>query len=336
MAYPNSPLKRGFLLAVSLVAILGFPKLATAAEPASGGQQKQGTFTISDNVNLVLLDVGVKRPKGGYVTGLHKSNFRVFEDGNAREITQFDSVDTPVTIGLVVDNSGSMRDKKPEVTMAGLSFAKQSNPEDEFFVVNFNNSVVRGLPPDMMFTDKLQQVRAALYYGRPVGQTALYDAIAYSLKHLGYGHRAKRTLIVVSDGGDNVSKTSFPELMKMIEASRSTIYTVGVYDSGDNDANPAVLRRIAAVSGGEFFQPQKLENILPVFNKISEDIRNCYTIGYVPDETRDHRVVRSVKVSAQEEHRRLIVHTRTTYVTTPLSQLLAERDQQLDQTETTH
>lgn len=337
MTYPNLPAKQilaGIAL-LSLVTLSGSLRYA-AADTSFNGIQAQGVFTISDNVNLVLLDVSVKRPKGGYVTGLQKSSFKVFEDGRAREITQFDSIDAPVTIGLVVDNSGSMRDKKPEVTMAGLSFAKESNLQDEFFVVNFNNSVLRGLPADMMFTDNLQQLRSALYYGSPIGQTALYDAIAYSLKHLEYGHHEKRTLIVVSDGGDNVSRTTYPELMRMIEASRSTIYTVGLYDAGDNDANPGVLRKIAAVSGGEFFQPEKLEDILPVFDKISQDIRNSYTIGYVPDETTDHRTVRSVKVLAQEHDHRLIVHTRTTYVTTPLSDLMAEQKQKPKQMETIH
>ncbi len=320
MTDPKSLVKRVFL-----VITLGASFLA--AKGGGPDAPKEGVFTISDNVNLVLLDVSVKAAKGGYVTGLKKNNFEVFEDGQARQITHFASVDTPVTIGLVVDNSGSMRGRKPEVVMAGLSFAKQSNPLDEFFVVNFNNSVIRGLPGKVMFTDNLQQLRAALFYGDPAGQTALYDAIAYSLKHLEYAHREKRTLIVVSDGGDNVSTTSLPELMKMVEASRATIYTVGIYDPDDRDLNPGVLRKIAAVSGGEFFEPQKLEDVLPVFDKIAQDIRNMYTIGYVPDDQTDHRIVRSVKVLAKEDSRRLIAHTRTTYMTTPLSDLLAQRDQ---------
>jgi Ca-activated chloride channel family protein len=324
-------------VAASIAAILGFRHFASSAalEPETGRDvTKQSVFTISDNVNLVLLDVNVKSPKGGFVTGLQKGNFKVFEDGRAREITQFASVDTPVSIGLVVDNSGSMNNKRQDVIMAGLSFAKQSNPDDEFFVVNFNNAVVRGLPPKVMFTDKLQQLRAALNYGQPAGQTALYDAIAYSLKHLEYAHHEKRTLIVVSDGGDNVSKTTLPALMQMIEASRATIYTVGLYDPEDADANPGVMRKIATVSGGQFFEPEKLDDVLPVFTKISEEIRNSYTIGYVPDDITDHKVVRHVKVLAAEADHRLIVHTRTTYVTTPLSELLARQDQKAEQEKT--
>jgi len=151
---------------------------ALVANPLfAASQSPREPYTISDNVDLVLLDVSVKNPHGGYVSGLEKSNFQVFEDGHARKVTQFASADIPVTVGLVVDNSGSMRNKRPEVVTAGLAFAKSSNPKDEFFVVNFNNSVVRGLPPNVPFTDDLQILRAGLYYGEPVGQTAHHNKV---------------------------------------------------------------------------------------------------------------------------------------------------------------
>lgn len=283
-------------------------------------QNPRQPYTISDNVDLVLLDVSVKDTHGGFVTGLQKSNFRVFEDGHSREITHFASVDTPVTVGLVVDDSGSMRGKRPEVVMAGLAFAKSSNPQDEFFVINFNNSVVRGLPPQLPFTDDLQTLRAALYYGQPVGQTALYDAIAYGLRHLDLGHRDKRTLIVVSDGGDNVSDLSLSELMHLVVASRATIYTVGLFNPVNRDLNPGVLRKLANVSGGEYFEPKALDQVIPTLEKISKDIRNRYTVGYTPDETNDRRKVRSIKVTAQRQGRKLLVKTRTAYSIQPRSQ----------------
>jgi VWFA-related protein len=289
---------------------------------AASGQE----YTISDNVNLVLLDVSVQNPHGGYVTGLTKADFHVSEDGHTRQISHFASVDTPVTVGLVVDNSGSMESKRGAVILAGLAFAKESNPQDEFFVVNFNNYVVRGLPPSMPFTDDLQTLRSALYYGKPVGQTALYDATADALKHLEHGHRDKRTLIIVSDGGDNVSKLSLTQLMPLVEGSRATIYTVGLFDPEDRDLNPAVLRKLSSVSGGEYFQPQNLSDVIPIFHKISKDIRNRYSIGYVPDVKTDKRQIRSVKVTAHENGQRLIVRTRTTYTITPLSDLLARQE----------
>lgn len=298
--------------------------LATLLSACAFSEAQQDPYTISDNVNLVVLDVSVRNPAGGYVSGLHPNNFHVFEDRSPQQISQFASFDTPVTIGLVVDNSGSMLRKRPEVITAGLAFAKQSNPRDEFFVVNFNNSVRRGLPAQTSFTDNLQDLRRALNYDTPKGQTALYDAVAYSLRHLEFSRQERRALIVVSDGGDNVSKTPLPELMRLIEASRATVYTVGLFDREAKDLNPRVLRRFAAVSGGEYFEPD-LDNVVSVFDKISRDIRNRYTLAFVPNETQDKRVVRTVRVTAEQNGRKLSVRTRTTYTITPFSQLLAKQ-----------
>jgi Ca-activated chloride channel homolog len=283
---------------------------------ATGGfstQRPETPYTISANVDLVLLDASVRDAAGGYVTGLPKEAFHVKEDGRPRQITSFTNVDAPVTLGLVVDNSGSMRFKRPEVILAGLAFAKESNPRDEFFVVNFNDSVVHGLPASIPFTDDLQTLRAALYYGKPAGKTALYDAIAAALKDLQKGHHDKRTLIVVSDGGDNASKISQQELLSVIEASRATVYTVGMVDKGDEDFNPHLLRKISAITGGLYFQPQTMDDVIPVFKNISKDIRSRYTIGYVPAETNAKRQVRSIKVSVHSEGRKLIVKSRTSY-----------------------
>jgi Ca-activated chloride channel homolog len=292
--------------------------------PCQGQENASGPYTISDNVNLVVLDVAVKKPAGGYATGLKKDDFRVFDDHVPRPISQFASIDTPVTIGLVVDNSGSMLRKRPEVITAGLAFAKQSNPKDQFFVVNFNNSVVRGLPDRTLFTDNLQALRNALYFGVPRGQTALYDAVAYSLKHLEFSQQERRALIVVSAGGDNVSQIRLPELLRLIEASRATVYAVGLFDPEANDLNPGVLRRFAGVSGGEYFQPA-LNEVLPVFDKISRDIRNRYTLAFVPDQIADKRTVRRIKVTAQQNGQRLFVRTLTTYTVKPVSELLAKQ-----------
>jgi len=273
----------------------------------------QGEFTISDNVNLVLLDVSVRDSHSSYISGLERSNFRVLEDGRPRVITHFGSIDTPVSVGLVVDNSGSMRAKRAEVIQAGLSFARESNSQDEFFVVNFNNSAVFGLPSGVPFTDNFHLLQNALYYGNPMGQTALYDAVSYSLRHLEAAHHEQRTLIVVSDGGDNVSKVSLTELMNQLESSRATVYTIGLFDPENKDLKPRVLRRLAGISGGEYFQPRNLDDVLPIFTRISKDIRNRYTIGFVPDEQQDKRDIRTIRISAQQDGKRFTCRARTTY-----------------------
>jgi len=286
---------------------------------------RQNPYKISDRVNLVLLDVCVKDPRGGFVTGLHRGNFRVYDDGRLREIANFADADTPVTIGLVNDDSGSMRSKRPEIVTAGLAFARESNPQDQFFVVNFNDRAYFGLPADLNFTDRLPILRAGLYFGTPSGQTALYDAVAMSLKHLELSNRDKRTLIVVSDGGDNVSRMKFRDLMHIIDASQVTIYTIGLIDPANRDLNPRVLRKLSAVSGGEYFQPESLDQVLPTFHHISQDVRSRYTIGFSPDLANGKQGVHTVKVNVVDgSGRKLIARTRSSYSTEAFDQLMAQ------------
>lgn len=277
-------------------------------------QQRPGEFKISTDVLLVLLDVSVKDSKGGYVSGLSKDDFHVYENGRAQKLTVFSSGDEPVTVGLVIDESGSMRPKHDLVITAGLSFIGASNPNDQMFVVNFNDTVRSGLPADIPFSDDLTVLHAALSRNKPEGQTALYDAVAFALQHLELGQRAKKMLVVVSDGGDNRSRRTLPELMKLIQESHATIYTVGIYDRDDTDHNPEVLKRIANAGGGEWFLPQLVDQIGPICRKIAKDIRNRYTIGYIPDRNGDKTAIRNIRVDTSgPDHKKFIVRSRTSY-----------------------
>ena len=163
-------ISRRNLLQIAAFAPFGRPILA---QNTGGGEQP---FKVTSTVARVVLDVSVKDRRGHYITNLRKENFQIFEDGRPEPIIHFSSIDTPVTVGLVLDDSGSMRPKRAEVVTAGLAFAKESNPDDQFFVVNFNNYIARGLPEGMEFTDKLQTLRAALYMGNPEGPAAAGSA----------------------------------------------------------------------------------------------------------------------------------------------------------------
>jgi VWFA-related protein len=289
-----------------LIALL----LPPGAYLLSAGQE----FKISDNVDYVLLDVSVRDPHGSFVTGLEKSNFQVFEDGYPREITYFAAKDAPVAVGLVVDNSGSMATKRARVVTAGLAFARQSNPKDEFFVVNFNDWVTFGLPRPVAFTDDLQLLRKALYYGEPQGRTALYDAISAAVKHLELSKHQRRTLIIVSDGRDNASRIRLDDVLKELQASRATIYTIGLKDElEDTDMNSRVLRKIAQLTGGDYFEPIDTADVISVFAQIASDMRHRYLVEYAPDEIHIKNPVRSVKVIVHQNGRRLKARTRTTY-----------------------
>ena len=271
-------------------------------------------FKISTDVDLVLLDVSVKAAKGGYVSGLSKDNFLIYENGAQRKITEFASADIPVAIGLVMDASGSMKSKRPDVITAGMVFIAASNPQDQIFVVNFNDKVRCGLPESIPFTDDIRLLGAALSKDGAQGRTALYDAIAFALGHLESGRRGKKALIVVSDGGDNCSQRNFKEVMQLVQQSRATVYTVGIFAPDDPERNPHVLERIARVSGGESFLPEKLDEVTPICRKIAKDIRNRYTIGYIPVRTNDKGELRKIRVLATSPDRgKLFVRTRTSY-----------------------
>jgi Ca-activated chloride channel family protein len=300
----------GVLLCVA-ASVGGWGQKRASNIDAQGDEQKE--FTLQTTSRLVLLDVSVKDPAGGFVSGLKKDNFKVFENGKAEEISQFSDADTPVTVGIVLDESGSMRPKRAQVITAALSFIHDSNPMDEMFVVNFNEKARRGLPDDVLFSDNAQQLRAALWQGDPEGRTALYDAIEMSLRQLEFGRQAKKTLVVISDGGDNHSTHTLQQVTHDVLASQVTIYTVGIYDEDDPEKNEGVLKNLAHVSGGVFYHPDSLQEIVPICRQIAKDIRSRYTIGYVP--SAEGKTVRHIKLEASSpEHPKLIVRARTSYV----------------------
>ena len=274
-------------------------------------------FTIRSDVRLVLLDVSVKDPDGEFVSGLTKDNFTVYEDGKPQKIVQFANQDIPVTVGIVVDESGSMRPKQNETITAAMTFIESSNPEDEVFVINFNEKVYHGLPDTVLFTDNRNMLRQALWSTPPEGRTALYDAIFASLHQLDMGRRDKKTLVLISDGGDNVSTHTRKEVQHKVDESLATIYTIGIFDPDDPDKNPDVLRWLANVSGGVSYFPEGVTGIVPICKKIAKDIRTRYTIAYIPPEGKAGQL-RHIKVAASSpEHPKLVARTRTRYIYNP-------------------
>jgi len=278
---------------------------------SQGGEQKE--FTIQTTSRLVLLDVSVKDASRGFVSGLTKDNFQVFENDKREKISQFTNADIPVTAGIAVDESGSMRSKRAQVITAALVFIQASNPMDEMFIVNFNEKPRRGLPDDVLFTDSAPLLRSALWQGDPEGRTSLYDAIELSLHQLEFGRQAKKTLVVISDGGDNHSQHTLEQVKQDVLSSLVTIYTIGIYDEDDPEKNEGVLKNLAHVSGGVFYHPASLAEIIPICRQIAKDIRARYTIGYVPSV--EGKMERHIKVTVSSpEHAKLIVRTRTSYV----------------------
>ncbi|MGA2213210.1 MAG: VWA domain-containing protein [Bryobacteraceae bacterium] len=299
------------LLVLASVLGWGQPKGPTSAQA-----EEPRDFTIRTTSRLVLLDVSVKDASGGFVSGLSKDDFKVYENGKPEDITQFANADIPVTVGIAVDESGSMRPKRSEVITAALVFNQASNPMDEMFIINFNERARRGLPDDVLFSDKVQELRAALWQGKPEGRTVLYDAMMMALNQLQFGRRDKKTLVVISDGGDNHSQHTLEDVTREVLMSVATIYTIGLYDEDDPESNEGVLKKLAQVSGGVFYHPLKLSEIVPICQQIAKDIRTRYTIGYVP--SAQGKAERHIKVVASSpDHPKLLVRTRTKYVFSP-------------------
>jgi len=263
------------LMVAGAVSFLGRPLKATAPDD-------QTDFVIRSDVRLVLLDVSVKDRDGGWVSGLSKDNFRVDENGARQDITVFANNDIPVTVGILVDESRSMTPKRAEVLQAATTFIEDSNPHDEIFVLNFNDTVKRGLPKDVLFSDNMQQLRAALSRGNPEGRTALNDAVVDGLQQLEQGKRDKKTLIVISDGGDNASHHKRQEMLDMVERSLATVYTIGLFNAGDADQDPGILKKLAKITGGIAYFPDSEEDMTEVCQSIAKDIRTRYTVGYSP------------------------------------------------------
>ncbi len=277
--------------------------------------QDATSFRISVDVALVVLPATVTDRQGGFVSNLVQQDFQVYENGRPQPIRLFRNEDIPVTVGLVVDQSASMRPKLAEVSAAASSFVRSSNPDDEMFVVNFNEKVSLGLPGSIRFTNDTVLLTNAIVTRPAEGQTALYDAIAKALEELQAGSRDKKVLIVVSDGGDNASARKLAQVMRLAEQSNAVIYTIGIFDEEDPDRNPGVLKRLAQATGGEAFLPKQLGEVAPICEGIARDIRHQYMIGYVPTNLTRDGAYRAIRILAQAKgHGKLSVRTRTGYI----------------------
>jgi VWFA-related protein len=279
------------------------------------GQEPAQDFQVSVNVNLVVLQATVQEKGGRFAPDLGEKDFTVYEDGVKQTLTLFRHEDVPVTVGLLVDHSGSMNRKLAEVVAATRVFVETSNAQDQIFVVNFNDRVALAAKQDQAFFTSAADVEPAILRTPAIGMTRLYDAVEKGQEQLRAGRWEKKVLIAISDGGDNASRRTLNEVLKQAEGSPAVIYTIGIFDAEDEDRNPDVLRRLARVTGGEAFFPPHLEGAVEVCRKIAHDIRNQYTLGYVSTNTSQTGAVRAIRVTASAPGSgRLAVRTRSGYV----------------------
>jgi VWFA-related protein len=249
------------------------------------------------DVNLVVLHTSVIDDRGRFADGLKQDNFRVLEDKVEQKLSVFRREDIPVSMGLVIDNSGSMRDKRPRVNQAALTLVEASNPQDEAFVVNFNDDFYLDLDKD--FTNSVPELKEALERIDSRGSTALYDAIIGSLDHVKKGNKDKKVLLIVTDGEDNTSHNSLEKTVREIQKTDTVIYTIGLLsEESKKSAKRAkrALEEIAKASGGLSYFPENVEDVRNICQQVAHDIRNQYTLAYYPTNTKRDGTFRAVQV----------------------------------------
>lgn len=286
--------------------------------PANGQDQGQSpandkdTFVFKAEVQEVILHATVLDDKQRLVTSLDKTAFAVFEDGKPQAITSFRHEDIPVAMGIVIDNSGSMREKRDRVNKAAINLVRSSNPNDEVFVVNFNDEYYL----DQDFTSSIPKLREALEKVESRGGTALYDALVASADHLKKNARLeKKVLFVVTDGEDNASRESLEAAVQRLQQENGpTVYAIGLLGEEKQRRARRALQEIASRTGGVAFLPRTLDEVDEISSSVAHDIRNQYTIGYKPTTPKTVPGYRTIHVDARAKgYGKLTVRTRSGY-----------------------
>ena len=285
-------------------------------QTAPGGQAPEtkegGVYVFKKEVDEVVLHATVVDDHNRLVTTLPRDDFTVFEDGKPQKITLFRREDIPVAMGIVLDNSGSMREKRSAVNAAAINLVQSSNPQDKVFVVNFNEEYFL----DQDYTASIPKLKDALERIEARGGTALYDATVASADHLKKsGDLEKKVLLVVTDGEDNASRESLEQAVRRLQVENGpTVYTIGLLQEEHSKRARRALREMAEETGGVAFFPKDLGEVNAITSQIAHDIRNQYTIGYKPDNPQSTGGFRQVRVDAQAKgYKNLHVRTRSGY-----------------------
>lgn len=271
-----------------MVALAGTPPARAQAGADGPSDDCAPGVTFCVGTERVVLHVSVVDRQGRFVTELGHESFAVTEDDNRQELTYFAQEDIPVSIGLVIDNSGSMRQKRREVNAAALEFVKASHPEDEVFIVNFNDEAYL----DQDFTSNHDRLQDALQRIDSRSGTALYDAVSMSLDHLieaGNETYQKRALLIITDGEDTASRMDLEILVRKLQSSDVTVYGIGLLSEEERRAAKRAerhLKQLTHPTGGPAYFPMASDQVEPLVKRIAADIRNQYTLEYLRPESR--------------------------------------------------
>ena len=295
---------------------------APTGQPGSNAGQgpdanDSGTFVFKSEVEEVVLHATVIDNKQHLVTNLNKNSFTVYENGRAQPITSFRNEDIPVAMCIVVDNSGSMREKREKVNAAALNLVRSSNPNDEVCIVNFNDEYYL----DQDFTSSINKLKEGLEKIEARGGTALYDAVVATATHLKESAKLeKKVIFVVTDGDDNESAETLEQAVRRLSAENGpTVYAIGLLEGEEHVRHARrALQIMCERTGGIAFLPKTLDEVDAISRTVAHDIRNQYTIGYKPTTPKDQGGYREVRVDAKASgYGKLTVRTRSGYYAGP-------------------
>ncbi len=259
------------------------PRIRTPKGADSGVLERKSNIRIDST--LVLIPVSVTDPMNRFVTGLEREHFKLYEDKVEQDIQQFSSEDAPLSVGLVFDTSGSMGSKLQKSRQAVAQFFKTANPEDEFFLVQFNDRPELTVP----FTRNPEEIQNRLTFTQSKGRTALLDGIYLAMNHMKKARNPRKALLVISDGGDNSSRYTESEIKNAVREADVQIYAIGIFEpmsargrTAEEMAGPGLLSEVAEQTGGRHFPVDNLNELPDIAAKIGIELRNQYVLGYAP------------------------------------------------------
>jgi len=277
------------------------PRVRPAKEPEDPAARRETSIRVE--TQLVLINVTVTDPMNRFVTGLEKEHFKLFEEKVEQTITQFSSEDAPLSVGLVFDASGSMGSKLSKSRQAAAQLFKTANPEDEFFLVQFNNR------PELAvgFTTNTEEIQNRLTFTQAKGRTALLDGVYMAMNHMKKARNPRKAIIILSDGGDNSSRYTESEVKNLVREADVQVYAIGIFEpiagrgrSAEEMAGPGMLTELSESTGGRHFPVENLNELPDVAAKIGIELRNQYVLGYTPINTVKDGKYRRVQVKLKQ------------------------------------
>ena len=314
------------LTAAALIAGFSFDRTSFVSASLLQKQDALPLYTVSSE--LVVLNVTVRDKGNRYLDGLEKEAFTVFENNQTQPVRFFMHEDAPVTIGLLIDNSGSMQPNRDLVVAASSAFAKTSNPQDDVFALAFNEEVHSALTTASPFTndpivlrDALQQVVTTR------GRTALYDAVDRGLEYAEEGRHDRKVIVIVTDGADNASTATFDDVVKKIKDANVTVYVVAIADPIEMTPTWKDLKQFSDASGGDLFHPNNVKQVNDVLQRIAQEIRHTYVMAYEPTQAAPANGQRRIRVEVQSPSKQKItVRTRAGWASAATVKREAQRD----------